>query len=398
MKTVPDSRGYFGEYGGRFVPAALVEPLAELESLYLKLRADKAFQTRLEGLQEEYVGRPTPMYQARRLSARLGGGRVFLKREDLCHTGWHGINNALAMVLLAGELGRTGVVAETGGGQHGVAVATAATLFDLECTVFMGAEDVVQHAASVRRMRLLGARVTEVDYGKRSLREAQHEALRHWREHRSSTLYVPGSVVGPHPFPLMVRDFQSALGRECFQQFRKSSGGVPDVVVAAVGGGGSAAGLFSAFIPHASVRLVGVEAGGSGEEAGAHASRFAGGGSVGIYQGARTWLVQDPHGQAISTRSVSRGLSFPAVGPELAYWRDTGRVTYTQISDRDAMTACRTLTECEGIIPSLECAHAVAYAIKVAPAMPLKASVLVALTGRGESVVDQLLEGEEAEP
>jgi tryptophan synthase beta chain len=392
MKTVPDSRGYFGEYGGRFVPAALVEPLAELEAVYLELRADKAFQGRLESLQEEYVGRPTPLYQARRLSARLGGARIFLKREDLCHTGWHGINNALAMVLLAGELGRTGVVADTGGGQHGVAVATAATLFDLECTVYMGADDVARSPSSVRRIRLLGARVVEVDYGNRSLREAQHEALRHWRTNSATELYAPGSVVGPHPFPLMVRDFQSAMGREVFLQFRRISRGLPEVAVAAVGGGGSAAGLFSAFIPHSSVRLVGVEAGGSGEEAGAHASRFAGSGSVGIYQGARTWLVQDPHGQAFSTQSVSRGLSFPAVGPELAYWRDTGRVTYTQVSDRDALAACRTLTECEGIVPSLECAHAVAYAIKVAPAMALKSSVLVAVTSRGDHEVDALLE------
>ena len=396
MKTVPDAQGYFGEYGGRFVPAALVAPLAELESLYLQLRGDKAFQSRLASLQEEYVGRPTPIYQARRLSARLGGARLFLKREDLCHTGWHGINNALAMVLLAGELGRSGVVADTGGGQHGVAVATAATLFDLKCTVFMGADDVAQNASSVRRMRLLGARVVEVDSGARSLREAHHMALRYWRRHTESVLFAPGSVVGPHPFPLMVRDFQSVIGRESFQQLRRGASGLPDVAVAAVGGGGSAAGLFSAFIPHTSVRLVGVEAGGTGEEDGAHASRFAGAGSVGVFLGSRTWLVQDPSGQARTTSSVSRGLSFPAVGPELAYWRDTGRVTYTQVSDRDALAACRMLTECEGIVPSIECAHAVAYAIKVAPAMPLKGSVLVALTSRGDDQVDQLLADEEA--
>ncbi len=395
MRPGPDQRGYFGRYGGKFVPETLMQPLEELERAYLKARRDRGFQSRLDELLRTYVGRPTPLYPARRLAARLGGARIWFKREDLCHTGAHKLNNAIGQALLAREMGKERVIAETGAGQHGVAVATAAALLGLACRIYMGSEDMRRQALNVYRMRLLGAEVVPVEAGSRTLKDAINEALRDWVTNVRTTHYVLGSVLGPHPFPMMVRDFQSVIGREAFQQFRKAARGLPDLVVACVGGGSNAAGIFSAFLAHERVRLVGVEAGGRGPGAGEHAARFAGQGAPGVLHGTYTWILQDEGGQVLPTHSVSAGLDYPAVGPEHAFWHDEGRVTYTRVDDREALAAFHLLAETEGILPALESAHAVAYAVKVAPAMPLSASIVVNLSGRGDKDLDEVarLEG-----
>jgi tryptophan synthase beta chain len=397
MRPAPDKRGYFGAYGGVFVPETLMTPLLELEKAYAKACRDRDFQTRLAELAERYVGRPTPLYRARRLSAELGGAQIWLKREDLCHTGAHKINNALGQALLAREMGKHRVIAETGAGQHGVAVATAAALLGLECRVYMGSEDMRRQRPNVWRMRLMGAEVVPVEAGSRTLKDAINEALRDWVTNVNGTHYLLGSVLGPHPFPMIVRDFQAVIGREAFGQFRKDTRGLPDLVVACVGGGSNAAGIFTAFVPHERVRLVGVEAGGVGSEDGQHAARFAGSARPGVLHGTYTWLLQDLDGQVLPTHSVSAGLDYPAVGPELAMWRDSGRVSFTQVDDREALGAFHLLAESEGIIPALESAHAVAYAAKVAPAMPLKAHIIVNLSGRGDKDLDEVarVEGRE---
>ena len=385
MSKLPDARGYFGGYGGTFVPETLMVPLEELEKAWRRAGRDKRFQARLEELLETYVGRPTPLYEARRLSAQLGGARVWLKREDLCHTGAHKINNAVGQALLAAEMGKRRVIAETGAGQHGVAVATAAALLGLECRVYMGSEDMRRQEINVYRMRLLGAEVAAVEAGARTLKDAINEALRDWVTNVRSTHYILGSVLGPHPYPAMVRDFQAVIGREALGQLRKAVRGLPDLVVACVGGGSNAAGIFTAFVPHDAVRLVGVEAGGRGSGLGEHAARFGGTGAApGVLHGTRTWVLQDEHGQVAGTHSVSAGLDYPAVGPEHANWHDSGRVSYTRVDDREAMGAFHLLAETEGIVPALESAHAVAYAAKVAPAMPLKSHLLINLSGRGD--------------
>lgn len=384
MKKLPDDHGYFGAFGGRFVPETLMAPLAELEESYRKACRDRGFQNRLDELLEHYAGRPTPLFSARRLSARLGGARIWLKREDLCHTGAHKINNALGQALLAHEMGKGRVIAETGAGQHGVAVATAAALLGLECRVYMGSEDMRRQQINVYRMGLLGAEVVPVDAGSRTLKDAINESLRDWVTNVRTTHYVLGSVLGPHPYPMMIRDFQSVIGREALAQFRKDAGGVPELVVACVGGGSNAAGIFSAFVPHGEVRLVGVEAGGRGTEAGEHAARFSGSGKPGILHGTLTWVLQDEHGQVSTTHSVSAGLDYPAVGPEHSDWHDSGRVSYTRVDDREALGAFHLLAETEGIVPALEAAHAVAYAVRVAPAMALRERMLINLSGRGD--------------
>ena len=394
MKTVPNQRGYFGSYGGKFVPETLMGPLDELEKAYRTASRDRHFAARLDQLLADYVGRPTPIYFARRLSAQLGGAQIWLKREDLCHTGAHKINNAIGQALLACEMGKRRVIAETGAGQHGVAVATAAALLGLECCVYMGEEDMRRQSPNVYRMRLLGAEVRGVDAGSRTLKDAINEAMRDWVARVKSTHYILGSVLGPHPFPVMVRDFQSVIGREALAQMRKTSHGLPDLVVACVGGGSNAAGIFSAFIPHDKVRLVGVEAGGRGSGAGEHAARFAGSGAPGVLHGTHTWVLQDGDGQVLETHSVSAGLDYPAVGPEHSYWRDRGRVSYTKIDDREALGAFHLLSETEGIIPALESAHALAYCLKVAPAMAFKARVLVNLSGRGDKDLTEVAEVE----
>ncbi len=384
MKTLPDDRGYFGDYGGRFVPETLMAPLAELERAYRKASRDRAFQTRLDDLLRSYVGRPTPLYLARRLSAGLGGARIWLKREDLCHTGAHKINNALGQGLLACEMGKGRVIAETGAGQHGVAVATAAALLGLECRVYMGTEDMRRQELNVVRMGLMGAEVVPVEAGSRTLKDAINEALRDWVTNVSGTHYILGSVLGPHPYPMMVRDFQTVIGREALLQFRKAARTLPDMVVACVGGGSNAAGIFTAFVPHENVGLVGVEAGGRGLAPGEHAARFSGTGASGILHGTRTLVLQDDDGQILDTHSVSAGLDYPAVGPEHVQWQESGRVTYTNVDDEEAIAAFHVLAESEGIVPALESAHALAYAMKVAPAMPLATNVLVNLSGRGD--------------
>ena len=398
MKTLPDRRGYFGEWGGRFVPETLMAPLEELGRAYHKAQRDRNFESRLDELLEHYVGRPTPLYHARRLSARLGGASLWLKREDLCHTGAHKINNALGQALLACEMGKGRVIAETGAGQHGVATATAAALLGLECRVYMGAEDMRRQQLNVYRMQLLGAEVMAVAGGAQTLKDAINEALRDWVTNVRSTHYVLGSVLGPHPYPMMVRDFQAIIGRETMAQYRRTVHGLPDLIVACVGGGSNAAGIFSAFVPHTRVRLVGVEAGGRGPGAGNHAARFSGGGAPGVLHGTRTQVIQDEDGQIEPTHSVSAGLDYPAVGPEHANWRDEGRVKYTTVDDGEALEAFHLLAETEGIVPALESAHAIAQAAKLAPGMDLEANIVVNLSGRGDKDLEEVARLEKEHP
>ncbi len=390
MKTLPDKRGYYGDWGGTFVPETLMAPLEELKDAYRRAKCDRAFGARYAELLEHYVGRPTPLYLARRLSAQLGGARIWLKREDLCHTGAHKINNALGQALLACEMGKGRVIAETGAGQHGVATATAAALLGLECRIYMGAEDMRRQELNVFRIRLAGAEVVSVEGGSQTLKDAINEALRDWVTNVRTTHYILGSVLGPHPFPMMVRDFQSVIGSETIEQFRRSGRGLPDLIIACVGGGSNAAGIFSAFIPHTRVRLVGVEAGGRGPGPGDHAARFTGGGARGVLHGTMTQVLQDEHGQVETTHSVSAGLDYPAVGPEHANWHDAGRVSYTTVGDDEALEAFHLLAETEGIIPALESAHAVAQAIRLAPAMALDENIVVNLSGRGDKDLDEV--------
>ena len=401
----PDPRGYFGEYGGRFVPETLVAPVEELERAYRAARADPAFSAELETLLRRYVGRPTPVCEAARLRAALAPGagpdgvaRIFLKREDLAHTGAHKINNALGQALLAVRMGKRRVVAETGAGQHGVATATACALLGLACEVYMGADDVRRQALNVYRMRLLGATVSRVDAGSRTLKDAINEAMRDWVTNVEDTYYLLGSVLGPHPYPLLVREFQSVIGREARAQMREAAGRAPDAVVACVGGGSNALGIFDGFVDDADVRLIGVEAGGEALAAGRHAARFATG-TAGVLQGTRSYLLQDPDGNVEPTHSVSAGLDYAAVGPEHAWLRDLGRAEYASVSDGEALAAFRLLARTEGILPALESAHAVSYAGRLAQALGRGRIVAVNLSGRGDKDVDTVREREaEEEP
>ncbi len=382
----PDARGYYGAYGGRFVPETLVAPVEELERAYFEARKDAAFTGSLVRLLTDYVGRPTPLYEARRLSASLGGARVFLKREDLAHTGAHKINNALGQALLAVRMGKRRVIAETGAGQHGVATATACALLGLECDVYMGAADMERQALNVFRMQLLGATVRRVDAGSRTLKDAINEAMRDWVASVADSYYLLGSVLGPHPYPLMVREFQSVIGAEARAQCLDAIGRLPDAIVACVGGGSNAMGLFDAFIDDRGVRLIGVEAGGRGIEPGQHAARFSGG-SSGVLQGTRSYVLQDEHGNIEATHSVSAGLDYAAVGPEHAWLHDSKRAEYTWIGDDDALTAFQRLAREEGILPALESSHAVACACRIAPEMGRDQALLVNISGRGDKDV-----------
>jgi tryptophan synthase beta chain len=382
----PDARGYYGPYGGRFVPETLVAPVEELTAAYYRVREDQQFRAELAGLLRDYVGRPTPLYEARRLSASLGGARVILKREDLAHTGAHKINNALGQALLAARMGKRRIVAETGAGQHGVATATACALLGLECHVYMGAEDMARQSLNVFRMRLLGAEVIQVDAGARTLKDAINEAMRDWVTNVTSTYYLLGSVLGPHPYPLMVREFQSVIGREAHAQFLEITGRLPDAIVACVGGGSNAIGIFDAFIEDRGVRLIGVEAGGEQIVRGRHAARFAGG-SAGVLQGTRTFVLQDDDGNIELTHSISAGLDYAAVGPEHAWLRAIGRAEYAYVTDAGALEAFQMLARLEGILPALESAHAIAYATHVAKELGPKGLVLVNLSGRGDKDV-----------
>ena len=383
----PDARGYFGAYGGRFVPETLVAPVEELGTAYFAARSDRAFQDALTSLLDRYVGRPTPVSEAVRWSEQLGGARLLLKREDLAHTGAHKINNAIGQALLAVRMGKRRVVAETGAGQHGVATATACALLDLACEVYMGAEDMERQALNVVRMRLLGATVTPVDAGTRTLKDAINEAMRDWVTNVQDTYYLLGSVLGPHPYPLMVREFQSVIGAEARQQVLAIAGRLPAVVVACVGGGSNALGIFDGFVDDPDVRLIGVEAGGDAIVAGRHAARFTTG-TVGVLQGTRTVILQDAHGNIEPTHSVSAGLDYAAIGPEHAWLRDMGRAEYTWVSDDQALEAFLRIARLEGILPALESSHALAHAGQVAAMLDRDEVVLVNLSGRGDKDVD----------
>jgi tryptophan synthase beta chain len=381
-----DAAGRFGVFGGRFVPETLMAPLEELSAAWKDARRDPEFRKELDDLLKTYAGRPTPLTEARRLSEKLGGARIFLKREDLLHTGAHKINNALGQALLAKRMGKTRVIAETGAGQHGVATATACALLGLECDVYMGAVDVERQALNVYRMRLLGAKVVPVTGGSRTLKDAINEAMRDWVATTATTHYILGSVLGPHPFPSMVRDFHAVIGKEALRQSRRAIGRLPNLLVACVGGGSNAIGLFRAFLRYRTVEMVGVEAGGRSLSPGEHAARF-GPGKLGVLHGTRTLMLQDADGQVLPTHSVSAGLDYPAVGPEHARLHELGRVRYVSVSDDEALAAFHRLAETEGIIPALETAHAVAWAMAEAPRRPREQAILVNLSGRGDKDV-----------
>jgi tryptophan synthase beta chain len=390
IDSLPDSGGHFGHYGGSFVPETLMHPLEELKAAYAEARLDQSFQREFETLLREYVGRPTPVTFAERLTKHLGGAQVYLKREDLNHTGAHKINNALGQILLARRMGKRRIIAETGAGQHGVATATVCAMTGMQCVVYMGTEDMRRQALNLFRMRLLGAEVVGVDAGSRTLKDAINEALRDWVTNVGDTHYLLGSVLGPHPYPMMVRDFQSVIGREARAQMLERCNRLPDYLIACVGGGSNAVGLFYEFLDDPAVKMIGVEAGGRGFSLGEHAARFLeeGGGSVGVLQGTRSYVLQDDRGQIALTHSISAGLDYPSVGPEHAYLHDRGRVEYVSAGDREAIEAFLLLTRIEGIMPALESAHAIAHLIKVAPRLSKDEIVLVNLSGRGDKDVN----------
>ncbi|HVB80594.1 MAG TPA: tryptophan synthase subunit beta [Candidatus Binataceae bacterium] len=383
MQSHPDKRGHFGEFGGRYVAETLMPALAELESAYRAARRDPAFRAELERYSREYVGRPTPLYFAANLTAKLGGAKIYIKREDLCHTGAHKVNNTLGQALLAVRMGKSRITAETGAGQHGVATATMAALFRRECEVFMGSVDVERQSLNVFRMKLLGAKVTAVDAGSRSLKDALNEALRDWIATVANTYYLIGTAAGPHPYPMIVRDFQSVIGREARRQILKHEGRLPDVLVACVNGGSNAIGLFHPFLGDKEVRMYGVEAGGLGLNGPAHAATLTAG-SIGVLHGNRTYLLQDELGQIRETHSIAAGLDYPGVGPELAWLKTSGRAEYAAVTDTEALEGLRLLSESEGIIPALESAHAVAYAARLAPTMAKDRVMIINLSGRGD--------------
>ncbi len=387
----------FGPYGGQFVPETLMPALAELESAYRSLRIEPAFQDRFSELLHTYVGRPTPLSHARRLSQRLGGAQIYLKREDLAHSGAHKINNALGQALLAEHMGKSRIIAETGAGQHGVAAATVAALLGLECIVYMGTVDMARQQPNVLRMRLLGAEVRPVDSGSQTLKDAINEAIRDWVTNVRDTHYLIGSALGPHPYPGIVRDFQAVIGQEARQQILEQAGRLPDACIACVGGGSNAIGLFSAFIDDSGVQLIGVEAGGEGLESGRHAARFGGNGDhanagrPGTLHGTYTYVLQDPDGQIAATHSISAGLDYPAVGPEHAHLRETGRAEYTWVKDQEALEAFQVLARVEGILPALESSHALAESIRRAPEMQPEQILIVNLSGRGDKDLDTVV-------
>ncbi len=383
MPSLPDRKGHFGIFGGRYVAETIMPALAELEAAYRESRRDKAFQAEFRDYLRQYSGRETPLYLARNLTETLGGAKIYLKREDLNHTGSHKINNTLGQALLARRMGKRHVIAETGAGQHGVATATAAALFGMECRVFMGEEDIRRQAPNVLRMRILGAEVVPVTAGSATLKDAMNEAMRHWVTRVRDTFYIIGSVAGPHPYPMMVRDFQSVIGREARRQILRQEGRLPDCIVACVGGGSNAMGIFHPFRNDRSVRLVGVEAAGFGIATGKHSASISAG-SVGVLHGSKSYLLQDEAGQIREAHSVAAGLDYPGVGPEHSWLKDTGRAEYVSIEDREALEAFRLLCLTEGIIPAMESAHAVAYAVRLATAMGKDRIVVINLSGRGD--------------
>jgi tryptophan synthase beta chain len=391
MYDLPDARGHFGPYGGVFVAETLIRALDELKAQYESARLDPAFTAEFERELKHYVGRPSPVYHAERWSRELGGAQIWLKREDLNHTGAHKINNCIGQALLARRLGKPRVIAETGAGQHGVATATVAARYGLECVVYMGSEDVKRQAQNVFRMKLLGATVVPVESGSKTLKDALNEAMRDWVTNVESTFYIIGTVAGPHPYPMMVRDFQSVIGRECLTQMPEAAGRQPDIVIACVGGGSNAMGIFHPYIAHEHVKLVGVEAAGEGIDSGRHAASLIAG-RPGVLHGNRTYLLQDADGQIVETHSVSAGLDYPGVGPEHAWLKDSGRAHYVGITDDEALAAFHTCCRVEGIIPALESAHALAYASKLAPTLPKDRILLVNLSGRGDKDMNTVAE------
>ena len=397
MTALPDAAGRFGRFGGRFVPETLMQPLRDLEEAYLACREDPSFNEQLEFHRRTFVGRPTPLTFARRLTERIGGARIYLKREDLCHTGAHKINNTLGQALLTLRMGKPRVIAETGAGQHGVATATVAALFGLTCTVYMGTEDIARQRLNVHRMKLLGAEVVPVHSGSRTLKDAINEAMRDWVTNVRDTHYILGSVLGAHPFPMIVRDFQTVIGKEARAQILAVEDRLPDLLIACVGGGSNSIGLFHPFLGDAGVKMVGVEAGGRSPSPGDHAARFAGG-EPGVLHGTCTYVLQDGEGNIMRTHSVSAGLDYPAIGPEHAHLREIGRVSYVQASDREALEAFKLLARTEGIVPALESAHAVAHAARCAAAMPKDHLVIVNLSGRGDKDMESVgaMEGSSA--
>ena len=386
--TLPDSKGHFGQFGGMFVPETLMTPLQDLAKAYEEAKADPAFKAELDGLLKNYVGRPTPLYFAERWTEKLGGAKIYLKREDLLHTGAHKINNALGQILLAKRLGKTRIIAETGAGQHGVATATVCARFGMECVVYMGKVDMERQALNVARMRLMGAEVRAVTAGQATLKEAVNEAMRDWVASVENTHYIIGSALGSHPFPMIVRDFHRVIGVETREQILEREGRLPDMLVACVGGGSNAIGLFHPFLSDENVRMVGVEAGGDGIIPERHAARFQGG-KLGILQGTKTWLLANDDGQIELTHSVSAGLDYAAIGPEHAFLQEAGRVEYTYATDDDALAAFKELAHTEGIIPALESAHAIAYISKVAASLPENYIIIANLSGRGDKDVEQ---------
>jgi tryptophan synthase beta chain len=382
-RLLPDERGHFGEYGGTFVPETLMPALAELESGYAAAKADPEFRERFDSLCRDYVGRPTPLYHARRLSRHTGGAEILLKREDLAHTGAHKINNTLGQGLLALRMGKRRIVAETGAGQHGVATATVCAMLGLDCVVYMGEEDTRRQSLNVFRMKLLGAEVRPVSAGSQTLKDAINEAIRDWVTNVRTTHYLLGSVVGPHPYPMIVRDFQSVIGRETRDQVTAACGRLPDCIVACVGGGSNSIGIFHPFLDEPAVQLIGVEAAGPGLEVGDHAATLVAG-TPGVLHGARSYLLQDQHGQLRNTRSIAPGLDYPGVGPEHSYYKDTGRISYVAVSDEQALEGFRLLSQMEGIIPALEPSHAIYHAVRIAPELGKDRLLIVNLSGRGD--------------
>jgi len=387
----PDRGGYFGPFGGKYVPETLMAALGELESAYRSLRRDRAFKAELEGILTDYVGRPSPLTEAKRFAELCGGFRLFLKREDLNHTGAHKINNAIGQALIAKRMGKQRIIAETGAGQHGVATATACALLGLECVVYMGEVDMARQELNVFRMRLLGAEVVPVSSGSRTLKDAINEAIRDWVTNVRTTHYIIGSALGPHPYPLIVRDFQSVIGREALGQLRKKIGRLPDVAVACIGGGSNSIGLFYEMLPHESIRLIGVEAGGRGPALGQHAARFSGG-ALGVLHGSRSMVLQDEFGQIAETHSISAGLDYPSIGPEHAYLQSIGRVEYDDCSDELALEGFHKLCRTEGIIPALESSHALGWLLREGHAIDREAVVVANLSGRGDKDVPQIMD------
>lgn len=383
LKRLPDKRGHFGTYGGKFVPETLMPALSELESAYAQACADQTFQQQFHALCRDYAGRPTPLYHAQKLSLKLGGAQILLKREDLLHTGAHKINNALGQGLLALKMGKRRIIAETGAGQHGVAAATVCAMLGLECVVYMGEEDVQRQSLNVFRMKLLGAQVHPVSTGSRTLKDAINEAIRDWVTNVRTTHYLLGSVVGPHPYPMIVRDFQSVIGRETREQIMASHNRLPDYIVACVGGGSNAIGIFHPFVNDLSVKFIGVEAAGRGMRNSNHAATLVAG-RPGVLHGAKSYLLQDKHGQISDTKSIAPGLDYPGVGPEHSYYKDTGRATYVAVTDKEALEGFQLLSNTEGIIPALESAHAVYYAAQMAPKLPGDKLIVVNVSGRGD--------------